>query len=184
MEFISSCPYALLTEQLTRGGITSSPADAHGFACALIVTSTPDGRLVWEKELLSETETDTVVDPTLYALLQRLFADLESDIAATDCTLSLCLPSDEVALTERVAGLRDWCRGFLFGMGFAGQARLDELRDDAAEALRDFTEIARMDTGQVGADATEEASFAELEEYVRVAVLLIREELLTAGEGH
>lgn len=177
MELSSSCPYSLLSEQMTRGGIAVSPADAHGLACALIVTSTPDSRLVWERELLSDVDTDASVDPTLYALLQQQFAELEVGIESPDCSVSLCLPDEDVALAERVAGLRDWCHGFLFGMGFTGQQRLDGLRDDAEEALRDFADFTRLDADGAGTDPTDEASLTVLEEYVRVAVLLIKEDL-------
>jgi len=177
MEFSSSCPYSLLTEQMLRAGITVSPADAHGLACALLVTSTPDGRLIWEKELLSDVDNDVSMDPTLYSLLQQQYADLEASIESPDFILSLCLPDENAALAERVAGLSDWCRGFLFGMGFAGRGRLDGLREDAGEALRDLAEISRLDAYRAGSDATDEESLVELEEYVRIAVLTIKEDL-------
>ena len=175
MEFSSPGPYSLLTEQMARHGITVSPADAHGLACALIVTATQDGRLVWERELLSDAEGDIAMDPALYDLLQRQYADLEARVESPDFSLSLCLPGADEALAQRVAGLREWCHGFLFGLGVAGRERVTGLRDDAAEALRDLTEITRLDASQVGSDATDEASLVELEEYVRVAVILIKE---------
>ena len=53
---------------------------------------------------------------------------------------------------------------------------------DLRELLLDFSRIAhslndRQDPGQYDGDEEEEAAYAEVEEYVRVGVLLIREEL-------
>lgn len=183
MEYSGSCSYSLLTEQMLRAGITVSPADAHGLACALLVTSTPEGRLIWEKELLSDLDNDVSMDPMLYSLLQRQYADLEARIKAPDAIISLCLPDENAALAERVAGLSDWCRGFLFGMGFVDRRRFDGLREEAGEALRDLTEISRLDPNQAGSDATDEESFVELEEYVRIAVLLVKEDLHALAGG-
>ena len=182
VNFSDSCPYELLAEHMKRAGITMSPADAHGFACGLIVLAVPDGRLTWEKELLADAGNDVALEPAAHALLHQQFERLEQTMAETEYALVLCLPDDDSALAGRVAALRDWCRGFLFGLGFAGGPRLDSLNGEAQEAIKDLTEITRLDADASAAvedDATNENALMELREYVRVAVYLVKQELQT-----
>ncbi|MFM1892233.1 MAG: hypothetical protein RLZ44_1310, partial [Pseudomonadota bacterium] len=73
--------------------------------------------------------------------------------------------------------LRDWCRGYLYGLGLAGQAAFTALGAEARDAVHDLNEIAQLDAAGVqGADA-DEAALVELEEYLRVVLVAIRDDL-------
>ncbi|MCR6701157.1 MAG: UPF0149 family protein [Dokdonella sp.] len=69
-------------------------------------------------------------------------------------------------------------RGFLGGAGLAG---LDSraLSDDADEILRDFAGIAASQLDYAG-DEEDEAALAEVQEFVRIGVLLLQRELAGA----
>ena len=56
------------------------------------------------------------------------------------------LPADDESLDDRTAALGEWCQGFLYGLG-AGRAvpDPDTLKGEAAEVLRDITEITHVD---------------------------------------
>ena len=91
--------------------------------------------------------------------------------------LQLCLPEGEdVGLGEQVNALAEWCEGFLYGLANAGIQTKGNLSAEIKEILHDIGAIAQVDGVEL-ADEEEEVSFVELVEFVRVAVLLLAEEV-------
>ena len=87
----------------------------------------------------------------------------------------LALPDDDSSSEFRTAELAAWCRGFL--TAYRLQVNNDEiLSTDAAEALQDLTEIAFAVTGDGNEEEFQQA-LAELEEYLRIGVQMIFDEL-------
>ena len=81
----------------------------------------------------------------------------------------LLLP-DGTPLGVRAEALFAWCRGFLGGFGLAvGETALS---DEGREALHDLGNLAAAHMDDEG-DSDDEAALAEIEEYLRVAVLLL-----------
>jgi hypothetical protein len=81
-------------------------------------------------------------------------------------------------LGERSGALFDWCRGFLGGFGLAaGQA--PPLSEEASEALADLAKLAAA-TPQDDGDEEDEQALAEIEEFVRVAALLLHGDCVLA----
>jgi len=86
------------------------------------------------------------------------------------------LPADEASLTQRVDALAAWVRGFLSGVGHAGE-RVASAGGEAQEALEDLAAIARgAEVTDEGSEEEEEA-FTELVEYLRVVVQYLFEAL-------
>lgn len=100
---------------------------------------------------------------------------LKSELASTNLDFYPLLPAEDRPLIERTTCLARWCSGFLTGFG-AGQPVLQT--DDARDALRMIEQIARAATDPETDQEAEESAFAELTEFLRVAVLLLREESL------
>lgn len=88
------------------------------------------------------------------------------------------LPADDAPIGDRTSALGEWCQGFLYGLG-AGAAVPDvsALQGEAAEVLRDMTEITHVDVDPADGPETNEAAYAELVEFVRVGVQLLYEHL-------
>jgi len=95
----------------------------------------------------------------------------------------LLLMDDDDPLSERVETLAAWCQGFIYGLAAGGIKEGSELPEDTAELLKDMIEISRAgndvdDTGvEESDDNDDEEAYMEIEEYVRMGVLLIYEEL-------
>ena len=85
------------------------------------------------------------------------------------------------ASPERADALLAWCRGFLGGFGLSAGAEPD-LSDEAAEALNDLAGIAATELDEDEDDVDEE-SLTEIEEFVRVAALLLYSDSNRAGDG-
>ena len=88
----------------------------------------------------------------------------------------LFLPDeDDAALIERVDGLRQWCKGFLFGVGFANTRT--QFSPQTQEILKDVAEMTKLDTDtDIEFDDDAENDFMQLTEYLRAAVLALRDD--------
>ena len=87
------------------------------------------------------------------------------------------LPEDHQPLAVRGDALVEWCRGFLGGVGLAGHAHARALSADANEILGDFAAIASSSFDYDGDDG-DETALVEVLEFVRVGVLLLRDEMV------
>ena len=94
-----------------------------------------------------------------------------AQLADRDFAFELLLPPADATLAERSGALFDWCRGFLgaFGLAAGGDPKLSE---EANEALGDIAKLAAAQPQEEGDDEDEDA-LAEIEEFVRVAALLL-----------
>jgi len=92
------------------------------------------------------------------------------------------LPDDLRSLAEWAAGLYDWGRGFLFGLGLAG---LDARRfsGPAREVCDDFVAITQLDLQELDDSEANEQALTELTEFIRVATMLVYEEQARAPEA-
>ena len=76
--------------------------------------------------------------------------------------------------------LAHWCEGFLHGLVSSQheQALKDKLAaDPLSDIIRDMLQITRADIGEESDNETNEAAYAEIIEYIRVAAQLAYEEL-------
>ena len=89
------------------------------------------------------------------------------------------LPGDDASIGDRTSALGEWCQGFLYGLGtgVGGCRRLRVLQGEAAEVVRDMTEITHVDVDPDDDPESNEAAYAELVEFVRVGVQLLYEHL-------
>lgn len=162
-----------LQRALVQSHALTDAAEAHGTLvgslCASRCTLTdwlaeilPDGRA----EGLAARQLREVFDATSGALLEGAMG------------FEPLLPTDDVPITDRTAALGEWCQGFLYGLG-TGVAVPDPaaLRGEAAEVLRDMTEITHVDVDPADGAESNEAAYAELVEFVRVGVQLLYDHL-------
>lgn len=170
--------YATLAATLERCGLPQGPAEVHGFALGLRVAGVAEPRKTWRLELYSAFDPDDVLAKECRAALDRLFDEVFSESEEGAMQLSLLLPQDVVVDAARLAAVRDWCQGFLFGIGLGGSALTGRLSVQGRELLRDFAEFTRLDTEDVENSEENRAALIEIEEYLREGVLLIRDELL------
>jgi hypothetical protein len=111
---------------------------------------------------------DTLYQSTFWQLSERLseFAPL--------------LPDDDSDTGDRTAAMARWCEGFLHGL--VSTKHGDTLRDrlaaePIADIIRDMLQITRAEVDGATDEETNEAAYAELVEYLRVAAQLTYEEL-------
>ncbi|TXI50794.1 MAG: UPF0149 family protein [Lysobacter sp.] len=122
----------------------------------------------WLARVLAD---DSVTAPTAGDALDRLRAAAEAQLGDSDFGFELLVPEADASLVERSGALFEWCRGFLGGFGLAAGDRA-ELSDEGREALEDLAKLAAASPQDDG-DEDDETALAEIEEFVRVAALLL-----------
>ena len=149
-----------------------SAAHAHGMASGLLAVNGKFKNENWLRELLQDTPS---VSSEHQVELLGLFDDIQDVLIDNEFEFDLFLPDEEESdLLERVDGLREWCRGFLFGVGFANTKT--NFSQQIQEILKDVSEITKLDTDIEIVDEDAENDFMELTEYLRAAVLALRDE--------
>ncbi len=131
-----------------------------------------------DSELAAQLAALQVGDWSSDRILSQLgpaVATLRSELASPELRFRPLLPTDDRPLEERTRCLAHWCSGFLAGFG-AGTPTLAS--DDARQAVRLLEQIARAATDEESDQEAEENAFAELAEFVRISVLMLREECL------
>lgn len=148
-----------------------SAAEAHGMASGLLAVNVNFSGEQWLTELLRHTApltTETRVD------LMGLFDDTQDVLLHDEFEFELLLPDeDDSTLIERVEALSQWCKGFLFGVGFANTA--PKFSQQAQEIIKDIAEMTKLDTAIELEDDEAENDFMELTEYLRAGVLALRD---------
>ena len=161
--------YQTIDAILTQSDPALSAAEAHGMAAGMLCVNIKTLSVYWLSELLQH---DTVVATENQVFLTRLFEETRHLLADEDYEFDLFLPDDDIPLTEQITALINWCQGFLFGVGSTLSAHFN---DNCREIVNDISEFTKLSTDADGED--DENAFMEITEYLRTAVLLLRDEL-------
>lgn len=148
-------------------GLATDPSELHGGLCGWLAgggRNAPD----WIAAVMADENLPA--EPPDGALA-RMRAATAAQLADRDFDLQLLLPEEEASLALRSGALFAWCRGFLGGFGLAA-GREPPLSDEGRESLADLARFAAA-TAQDDGDEEDEEALAEIEEFVRVAALLL-----------
>ena len=172
-----------LEELLYRIDATMGAADAHGALCGMLCARGAIELSEWVDHVIGEQEQGSdVLHEVVHKLSELHQSTLEMMNDATGGFKLLMLEDDD-PLPDRVEALAAWCQGFIYGLAAGGIKEESELPEDTAELLKDMIEISRAghdvdDAAEEETDADEdEVAYMEIEEYVRMGVMLIYEEL-------
>ena len=170
--------YQLLDAIFTRHGAGLSAAEAHGIAAGMLCNNIRADWDDWLNELFSDEIFLTEEERNdLTALFEQTRALLDPKDEQFD--FDLLLPDDDEELSEQVEALRNWCQGYLFGVGYARSVSV--WPGECGEIMRDIVEFTKVDADAAGEE--NENAFMEIHEYLRSAVLLIRDQLTEDDEN-
>lgn len=88
----------------------------------------------------------------------------------------LLLPHEDEVISQRSRALSQWCQGFLYGFGLSGLELEDANSQDGIDALECIVEIAKLEYHDVEATEKNERTLFDLEEFVKVSVMIIYNE--------
>ena len=157
-----------LQRVLTQSRALSDAAEAHGTLVGALC-STRLSLQDWLAEILPEGKAEA----DSKARFQAVFDSTCGSLGDGNLAFEPLLPEDDQPIVDRTAALGEWCQGFLYGLGSGAMPDPAALQNDAAEVLRDLTEITQVDVDPEDDSESNETAYAELVEFVRVGVQLI-----------
>jgi uncharacterized protein YgfB (UPF0149 family) len=174
--------YERLRDSLAAAGAVIAIAEVHGGVCGALCAGGIAAARLWLAESLDDVELDAspgaVADD-----LEELIGTSAKMLEEGELKFEPLLPSDDAPLAEQVDALAAWCHGFLTGVGSTAPAAARGGAEGEAlgEILRDFAEISRAGLSDDEAAGQDQPDFAlaEIQEYVRVSVQIVFEELDT-----
>lgn len=165
--------HSALELALQRLSLPYSAAEYHGSVCGRICAGGKDS-------ILLETEGEPAANQAemmeAWHGLEQCWRLSRAELESGDMTFSATLPDDEEDLLVRTAELGAWCRGYLYGLASIGGAPADKLSPEGQEIIEDLAAIAQVGIGEDDQEV-EEASLAEIVEYLRVTIQIIYLEL-------
>lgn len=167
--------YTALQQNIAPLAVTA--AEVHGGLCGYICAGGDAKPGQWLEQLCIDTERLPADAESRLESLRRTTLDLLDD---PDMRFAPLLPDDESAMSARVQAMGEWCAGFLGGFGLTGTNGHQGLSEQARDALRDLDRIAQFGY-EAGDTEEDETALTDILEYVRVAVLLLRQEAGQAG---
>lgn len=167
--------YNQLAGQLLEKQVESPPAEIQGLVSGVLVL--PDGASVdWLDLILSaQGEQPDDLGSDLSQALLDMFRETQQQLSGENFNYDLYLPAPDQGIESRVRAIAAWCRGFLLGISATGLS-VENTGDVVREILSDVVELSSVETGDED-DAEAEHALMEIEEYLRAAVQLLKEEL-------
>lgn len=161
-----------LQRALVQARALTDAAEAHG----TLVGSLCASRCTladWLAEILPEGRAEGVAAERLREVFDATAIALQEGAME----FQPLLPGDDAPIADRTTALGEWCQGFLYGLGAGALPDAASLEGEAAEVLRDMTQITRVDVDPDDGAESNEAAYAELVEYVRVGVQILYDHL-------
>lgn len=147
--------------------LATSAAELHGGLCGWLAGGGAPGE-GWLRRVLVD---DSLPAPPPGGALDRLQRATAAQLEDRDFAFALLLPGEEASLAVRSGALFDWCRGFVGAFGLAA-GQNPPMSDEGREALADLVKLSRA-TAQEDGDEEDEDALVEIQEFVRVATLLL-----------
>ena len=169
-----------LDAALRRCGASWDAAQAHGLLTGrLAVAGVPAGP-DWLLQVLEGTQKEDALRLEGQKMLDALYQATYWQLTERLSEFMPLLPDDASDPEERTQALAHWCEGFLHGLVAAGDDEEIKKRlagEPLADIIRDMLQITRAAVDEDSDAETNEAAYAEIVEYVRVAAQLAYEEL-------
>ena len=172
-ESFQSKIYNELDQKLRASAWNGGASEAHGLLSALACKGVTDATIRTKTFLLQlEDEQDLTMIEGMFGLVTR-------DLANEEFGFNLLLPGEEHSQIERGEGISSWCQGFLQGYCHDDPTALQGANTTVTETLHDLLEIGHLELNPEEPDDNERA-LTELEEFLRVAIQLVYDELQPA----
>lgn len=172
-----------LDEALQHAGAPWTGTGAHGVAAGWLAGGSCPTNNALAVELLDRPCDGDRAAESLAEALDAVIEATQRSLRDPLLGFTPWLPPDEAPLEERVRALAEWAEGFGVGFSLGTRDLSGPLPEPVREVLRDLAEISRAAAPEEQDDEGEETAFAELYEYLRMAVLLVREEMHTLREA-
>jgi uncharacterized protein YgfB (UPF0149 family) len=154
-----------------------NPSFAHGSWLGFIVGGRHHSPKAWVDFLLQKDDAWAGLDLKLQHLFLSIAEASVEQLGDIHYVLQLLLPDDEDGLEDRVNAISEWCLGFVVAIESSKTDLKPWMQTESQEALADMRDITEVEI-DVSEDPHAEENYAEVVEYLRVAVSLIHQDIL------
>jgi len=159
--------YQLAKLEIEKFSTTDSISAAHGLLCGYACVN-PDITLEnWLFEVLEEYHKDDD-----FGILAGVFNQTLEQLSDPELNFNLLIDEDE-KLQILANHIKDWCDGFLIGLGLAKVQTSDE---EILEIIENISQVAGLDAN-ISDNESNSQDLIEVIEFLRMGVLLIQETL-------
>ena len=157
-------------------------SESHGALCGMLCAQGATEASQWLLHVLGEHEESSQGLKQVGKKLLQIHQISVEQMNNNDIDFELMLPDDDEPLEDRVEALGAWCQGFVYGLAVGGLKEDTELPENSNELIKDILEISQAgymadDDAELESSEDDEVAFMEVNEYVRMGILLIYEEL-------
>lgn len=172
--------FDVLDSTLKRCGANWDAAQSHGLLTGRLATAGVPAAPDWLLQVLEGIDEANALRTECRRVLDLLYQATFWQLSERLSEFEPLLPGDEDDVALRAEALGHWCEGFLHGLVSAEHS--DALRERLAreplsDIIKDLLQITRAGLDEESDEEDNEAAYAELVEYVRVAAQLCYEEL-------
>jgi uncharacterized protein YgfB (UPF0149 family) len=160
-----------LDQALSKTSLKLHASQAHGIIAG-IICGNPNANTGWESLVTGGESSDET-----HAVLKSLHEASMKQLDEFLFEFELLMPPDSDDLPVRAEAMTLWCQGFLTGLKMVQVKMVNREPGEMTEAINDIIEIAKMNYEEVVASEEDEAAYVELVEYVRMAVILIYQDM-------
>ena len=169
-----------LDAALKRCGASWDAGQVHGLLCSRLAVLGADAGIGWLDQVLEGSDPDTVLRRECESMLDALYTYTHRQLAERQSDFEPLLPDHSDSTNIRADAIARWCEGFLHGLvsGSPDDILKERLANEPlSDIIKDMLQISRATVDEETDDETNESAYAELVEYLRVAVQLTYEEL-------
>lgn len=159
-----------------------SPAEAHGLICGFICAGNKLDGKSWLDPMLAFLPKNIDLLTAYRTILLELYELSSIKLQSFEFDFELLIPDDDEPLQSRAEALSHWCQGFIIALNRMGISEADMVTVDAKEALNHIFEISNLDHAMIEVTEQDEQAYAEVVEYVRMAVLVVYSEIAVEQE--
>ncbi len=189
---VQEIDYDSLDDVLRRCGATWDAAQTHGLLSGCLSVAGTESGFAWLSQILEGTDAGSPLRSECEVMLSTLFESTYRQLSERQSEFEPLLPDDQDSGVIRTAALARWCEGFLHGLVSSdhGDALKERLAaEPLADIIKDMLQITRATVDEDSDEEANDAAYAELLEYLRVAAQLTFEELVefrraTDSDGH
>jgi yecA family protein len=173
--------YQTINTIFQRNESDLTAAEAHGLATGMLCIESKIEEANWLSQLLPDDvvliDEDKTILLALFEQTRKLLNDEEDGFR-----YDLFLPGEDEPLNEQLEALRSWCEGFLFGVGYSRSS--SDWPGETGEIMKDLVEFTKLDADIDEQMDEDDAALIEIQEYIRVAVMMVKEQFMEENSEH
>lgn len=147
-------------------------SEAHGLLTGLACRGITASEIVNKMYLLKISDAKDVL------LLEGLFDLILRDLQSDELTFNILLPAEQVDTVQRAEEISNWCEGYLQGFCYDGKPSICDRNETVGELFQDIFDITAVALEFIKDNDEDQRALIEIEEYLRVGIQLIYDEVV------